>query len=132
MKPIAGIAAAILLAATALAAAPPIQGDPKRGEVAFQKCYACHALEPGKNLSGPSLHRIFGRRIAAAPGFDYSPALRGLATRTKRWDPALLDRFIGDPEALAPHTSMTFTGMRNAQERADLIAFLKSPGARRR
>jgi cytochrome c len=121
-----GIAAPILL----LALLPPAgadgrAGDPRRGKVAFQKCYACHALEPGKNdLSGPTLHRILGRRIAAQR-FDYSLALRALAKRRPRWDEALLDRYVADPEAVAPRTSMTFTGMRDARERADLIAYLR-------
>ena len=123
MKRYAALAALPLLAAAALAPVA-VGGDPQRGEVAFQKCYACHSVEPDKNLIGPSLHRIVGRPIAAAPGFDYSPALRGLAARAKSWDPALLDRFITDPEAVAPHTSMTFTGMRKEQERRDLIAYL--------
>jgi cytochrome c len=120
-----------LLALIALTAAAGGRGDPGRGERAYQKCYACHALEPGKHdLSGPSLHRILGRRIAAAPGFDYSPALRALARRRPRWDEALLDRFIADPERVAPRTSMTFTGMRDPRERADLIAYLRRAGRR--
>ena len=57
--------------------------------------------------------------------FDYSPALRVLAKRRPRWDEALLDRYIADPEAVAPRTSMTFTGMRDQRERADLIAYLR-------
>ena len=123
-------ALALLLAWLPPAGADGRAGDPRRGKVAFQKCYACHAMEAGKNdLSGPSLHRILGRRIAAQP-FDYSPALRALARRRTRWDEALLDRYIADPEAVAPKTSMTFTGMRDPRERADLIAYLRS-GRRR-
>jgi cytochrome c2 len=124
------LAAPALLALVALTGAAG-KGDARRGRVAFQKCYACHALEPGKNdLSGPSLHRVVGSRVAAAPGFDYSPALRALARRRPRWDEALLDRFIADPERVAPRTSMTFTGMRDPRERADLIAYLRRAGRR--
>jgi cytochrome c2 len=114
----------LLLALLALtAAARP--GDARRGQIAYQKCYACHALEPGRNdLPGPTLHRILGRRIAAER-FDYSPALRVLAKRRPRWNSALLDRYIADPEAVAPKTSMTFTGIRDPRERADLIAYLR-------
>jgi cytochrome c len=120
-----------LLALTGLTGAAAGQGDARRGERAYQKCYACHALEPGKHdLSGPSLYRIVGRRIAAAPGFDYSPALRALARRRGRWDTALLDRFIADPEKVAPRTSMTFTGMSDARERADLVSYLRRAGRR--
>ncbi|HEV2748789.1 MAG TPA: c-type cytochrome [Allosphingosinicella sp.] len=116
-----------MLAGAAWAGAAGPGGDPERGSRAYQKCYACHALEPGRNdLSGPSLHGIVGRRIAAAPGFDYSRALRGLAAREGRWTPALLERYIADPESVAPGTSMTFTGMRDPRERADLIAYLRT------
>jgi cytochrome c len=112
----------------ALTAAAGAAGDPRRGRVAFQKCYACHALEPGENdLSGPSLHRIVGRRVAAER-FDYSPSLRALAKRRARWNERLLDLYVADPEAVAPKTSMNFTGMRDARERADLIAYLRCAG----
>jgi cytochrome c len=118
------------IACASLAAAQP-RPDAAAGERAYQKCYACHALEPGKHdLSGPSLYRIVGRRIAAAPGFGYSPALRALARRRGRWDAALLDRFIADPESVTPRTSMTFTGMSDPRERADLIAYLRRAGRR--
>ena len=122
-----GVAAAfaLLLALLPPAGADGRAGDPRRGKAAYRKCYACHALEPGKNdLSGPTLHRILGRRVASER-FDYSPALRALAKRSRRWDEALLDRYIADPESVAPRTSMTFTGMRDARERADLIAYLR-------
>jgi cytochrome c len=123
-------AASALLALIALTGAGSGKGDARRGRVAFQKCFACHAVERGKNdLSGPSLYRIVGGRIAARP-FDYSPALRALARRRPRWDEALLDRFIADPEAVAPRTSMTFTGMSDPRERADLIAYLRRAGRR--
>ena len=116
------LSAALLV--PALAAAAGGKGDPRRGEIAYRKCYSCHALEPGKALEGPSLHRIIGRRIAAGRGFSYSPALRALAARQRRWDLAMLDRFIADPEAVAPRTSMNFPGVRDPRERADLIAYL--------
>lgn len=118
-----------MLGPLALTAAK-MPGDARRGEVAYRKCYACHALEPGKNdLSGPSLHGIVGRRVAAER-FGYSPALRALAKRRPRWSAALLDRYLADPEAVAPRTSMTFTGMRDSRERADLIAYLKRTARR--
>lgn len=124
------LSASALLALIALTGAAGGQGDARRGERAYQKCYACHAIEPGKNdLSGPSLHNIVGGRVAARP-FDYSPALRALARRQRRWDERLLDRFIADPEKVAPRTSMTFTGMRDPSERADLIAYLRRAGRR--
>ncbi|HEY9554160.1 c-type cytochrome [Allosphingosinicella sp.] len=121
MRPVLGVGA-LFLSAAALAGAPEPAGDP--GRIAFQKCYACHDVTPGNDVAGPSLHAIVGRPIAARPGYEYSAALRALAEREGRWNEALLDRFIADPEAVAPGTSMTFTGMRDPRERADLIAWL--------
>ena len=115
---------------SAVAVAVPPKGDPERGRVAFQKCYACHDMAPGNDVAGPSLHAILGRPIAARPGYDYSLALRRLAEREGRWSEALLDRFLADPEAVAPGTAMTFTGMRDPQERADLMAWLRQPAPR--
>jgi cytochrome c len=112
----------VLHAGGALAA-----GDPERGEVVFQKCYACHSVVPGETgLTGPNLAGVVGRRIASAPSFDYSPALAALAERSAEvWTEAALDAFIRAPEELVPGTEMTFVGLPDASERADVIAFLK-------
>lgn len=119
------LALPVLLGAAACAVAAGPEGDPARGEKAFAKCYACHDLAPGKNVAGPSLAGIVGARVAAAPGFEYSRALVALSRTEDRWSEALLDAFLADPEAVAPGTSMTFTGMRDPRERADLIAYLR-------
>lgn len=97
-----------------------------RGERAYQQCYSCHALEPGKNdLTGPTLYGIVGREVAGEPGFDYSPALRHFPGREPRWTEELLDRFAADPESLVPGTSMSYHGLRQADERKALIPYLK-------
>lgn len=97
------------------------------GERAYQKCYACHALEPGgRSLDGPSLESLVGRGVAAKPGFDYSPALRKFAAANPRWTPALLDRFLADPQAVAPGNAMGFFGIDDPAERRALIAYLAS------
>ena len=112
-----------LVAAALLAAAP--------GAEAFAECVACHALEPGRNTpAGPTLHAIVGRRIAAEPGFNYSPALRRFARSNGRWTPALLDRFLADPEGFVPGTEMGSIGMRDAARRRALIAWLRTAGRR--
>jgi cytochrome c2 len=125
-------ALALLAMPVALGAAGQRDGEAeaRRGEMAYRKCYACHALEPGKTLEGPSLHRIVGRRVAAERGFPYSAALRALARRRPRWDAALLDRYIADPEAVAPRTSMNFHGIGDRSERAALILYLRRSGRR--
>lgn len=125
MKLIFALGGAMLLACAAKEP-QPTSGQLARGERAYQQCYSCHALEPGKNdLTGPTLHGIVGRAIAAEPGFDYSPALRRFATRQPRWTEELLDRYAADPEALVPGTSMSYHGLREAEERKALIAYLE-------
>lgn len=115
-------------AAAALPARPPIE----TGEQLYRSaCYSCHALEPGRNTpAGPTLDNIVGRPIAGQRDFNYSPALRRLAARHGRWTRALIDRFVADPETLAPGTEMSFIGMSDAQ-RAVLIDWLGERGGRR-
>ena len=101
------------------------------GERMYRRCYACHALEPGRNTpAGPTLHDIVGRAIAAEPGFNYSPALRRLAERQGRWSPMLLDQFLADPAAVAPGTEMGFPGLEDPSERQALLRWLESQRGR--
>lgn len=109
-------ALALLLAAT---------GDPGRGEAVFQRCYACHSVEPGETgLTGPNLRGILGRAAATEPGFAYSEAMRAAARASLVWDARTLDAFIADPQAVVPGNGMGFFGLPDARDRADLIAFL--------
>lgn len=120
---------AILVACAAVpgAGSPSYAGDPARGERVFQYCYSCHSVVRGEtSLQGPNLAGIIGRPIAAQNDFDYSPAMRDLASREWVWSEALLDRFTAEPEAVAPKTSMQFHGIDDPAERADLIAYLRS------
>jgi len=116
------------LVGLAILAAALAPGDAARGDRAYGKCYGCHSLEPGKHANGPSLYDIVGKRIAAAPGYPYSEALKQLAARELVWTPQLLDRFIADPESVAPGTDMGYFLRSDAAERADLIAFLSAAG----
>lgn len=123
MRAAAGAVLILAGAACAVASAP----DAVEGERLYRQCFACHALEPGANTpAGPSLHAVVGRPIAAEAGFDYSPALRRLAAGHGRWTPELLDRFLADPEALAPGTEMGFPGMRDPADRRALIDWLRA------
>ena len=117
---------ALALTACAPPHAQPTAPELASGERAFQKCYSCHSLEPGRNdLTGPALDAIVGRRVAAEPGFDYSPALRRFAKREPVWTRDLIGRFAEDPESLVPGTSMTFHGMPDPAEREALLAYLE-------
>jgi cytochrome c len=107
--------------------AQPSAGDVARGAVAFQPCAACHSVEPGVHLTGPSLARIWNRRAASVEGFTrYSEPLRKSGVV---WDAAALDRWLTDPQALVPGNVMTFPGVKDPAQRADLIAYLKALAA---
>jgi len=98
----------------------------ERGRVLFNRCYACHTAY-GNELAGHglSLWRILGRRAGSVRGFDYSPAMRARGREGLVWREAELDRFLTDPLAMVPGTSMPFPGISDSRERAALIAFLR-------
>jgi len=97
--------------------------DAAEGEGVFRNCRACHSLEPGENGTGPSLYGIVGRAVGAEAGFNYSGALSEVA---QVWDPETLNDFIENPRGYAPGTSMSFNGVRKAEDRVNLIAYLDS------
>ena len=113
---------AVLLAA--LVAVDVKAGDPKAGEAVYSRCLACHSL--ARHRTGPKHCGVFGRRAGAAPGFEeYSAAMK----RSKLvWNEKTLDRFLANPLKTVPGTTMTYAGVEDAKERADLIAYLKQEG----
>lgn len=94
-------------------------GDAERGAKVYQDCMLCHSLD--KNGFGPRHRGVFGRKAAALPDYDYSPALKA---SNLTWDEPTLDKWLTDPSALVPGTKMIFS-VDDAQDRADVIAFLK-------
>ena len=119
------VLASLCGAAGALAAGALPPGDVARGEVVFQKCYACHSVVPGEvRLTGPNLFGVVGRAVASAPYFAYFAALERLPAQGYRvWTEAALDAYLRSPEDLAPGTAMTFVGLPHPGERADVIAY---------
>ena len=103
--------------ATLMAAA-----DPANGEKLFRNCAACHAVVQGENKVGPYLYGVVGRDVGAASGYgSYSGALTAVA---QVWTPVELNAFLENPKGYAPGTTMGYAGMRKAEDRADLIAYL--------
>jgi cytochrome c len=103
-------------------------GNPAKGETLFKsKCAICHETEAGKNKVGPSLHGVVGRKAGTAGGFNL---YRGLRDASWTWDEAALNAYLTDPPAYTKDkngknaTMVLRTG--NPQERADIIAFLKT------
>lgn len=96
------------------------------GERAFQKCYACHSVDPREtDLSGPNLAGVVGRRAAALANFQYSPAMKKAGADGLVWTEDALDRYLADPLETIPETTMSFSGIRNAAERRAIVDFLR-------
>ncbi|MFG1340113.1 c-type cytochrome [Xanthobacter autotrophicus] len=114
--------ALLLAAATGSALADP---DVAKGETAFKKCMACHAIGPDAKVKvGPPLNGIVGAKWAHFEGYAYSADIKDGAAAGKVWDEATLDNYITNPKVLAPKGKMAFAGIKNEDERKDLIAFL--------
>ncbi|MBS0546093.1 MAG: cytochrome c family protein [Proteobacteria bacterium] len=124
MKRAVAIALMALAAATSSPAGAGTTGDPARGEAIYARCLACHAL--AYNRTGPKHCGLFGRRAGSVAGFTYSPAM---ARAGIVWDGSTLDRFLTNPTAMIPGTAMGYAGIADAQERADLIAWLRKASA---
>ena len=103
-----------------------LQGDAVAGRQVFKKCQACHSLEPGKTILGPSLAGIVGRKSAADADFSYSPAMKQAALT---WDPPTLDAYLAEPAKVVPGNRMPFPGLKTDHDRKDVIAFLAAPAA---
>ena len=94
----------------------------ERGADVSRQCQACHNFQEGQGPKiGPDLYNVVGRKIASAPGFDYSSALK---SKNGSWDFNALNAWLTKPSVYAPGTAMTFAGLSNDKQRADVIAYL--------
>lgn len=101
------------------------QGATDPGQRAFQRCAACHSLRADDaSAPAPTLTGVVGRRAAAVESFAYSDAMRTAGRRGLVWDEATLERYLADPEAIVPGTTMPFQGGTAAERRA-VIAWLR-------
>jgi cytochrome c len=121
----------IIVAFVFVGLAPAIAaGDAASGAQDFSACASCHSLQPGQNMTGPSLANLWGRKAGSLPSFDrYSEALKASGTV---WNDRTLDQWLTNPQQLVPGNQMPFPGIKDARARADLLAFLKQatePGA---
>jgi cytochrome c len=120
-----GAVALLALSGPALA-----EGDATKGKAAFAKCAICHQVGPGaKTLVGPELNGVVGRKAASIADYpSYSAGMKKLGAEGFVWTPESLDKWMADPKAMIPDSpmSLAFQGIPNAEERADIIAYLKT------
>ena len=100
--------------------------DAAKGKRVFTKCRACHKLVEGKHGVGPSLYGVVGRAIATADGYKkYSKAMTAFGDG-KVWSEDLLSTYLENPKKVVKGTRMAFPGLKKPEQRADVIAYLKS------
>lgn len=103
-------------------ATPAIAQDAAAGKAAYNQCIACHSID-GSNGAGPSLKGIDGRKAGSVPGFRYSRAMKAAP---HNWDAQTLDAYLASPQKIVPGNVMPFSGVADASQRADLVAYLLS------
>ncbi len=122
------LAAATVFAAPAAAALPqataavPV-GNAANGAKVFVQCKTCHVTTAGVNRIGPSLHGIVGRKAGSVPKYTYSAANKASGLT---WTPSELFVYLENPRKVVPGTKMSFAGLKKPQDRADVIAWLKT------
>ncbi|WP_454001995.1 copper-containing nitrite reductase [Afipia felis] len=103
-----------------------VEGDVVHGQQVYKKCQACHSLEPGRNLVGPSLAGIVGSKAGDVPNYSFSPAMKQSGIT---WTPEKLDAYLTDPQKVVPGNKMPFPGLKTDTDRTDVIAFLAKKSA---
>lgn len=114
---------AVLASSTISVPTLAAEGNAARGQRVFGACAACHSLEPNRNMTGPSLAKLWNRKAGSLASFPrYSSALKSSEVL---WDDRTIDQWLKDPQHFIPGNQMTFPGIKDDQQRTDLLAFLK-------
>lgn len=119
----AGVLVGALTLGSSLALA---DGDPEDGAKVFNKCKACHVADEPQNRVGPHLVGLFGRQAGSVEGFKYSDAMKESGVT---WDEKTIAEYIADPRGYIKGNRMAFVGLKDEEEIADLIAYLKEATA---
>ena len=113
------VIAGLLLAGSATAA---LAADPVAGEKIFKtQCSICHAVVAGENRIGPTLFGVVGRRAGSLPDFDYTADHKKLGVT---WNTTTLNKYLTNPRAMVPDTTMIYPGLKDNAKRADVVAYL--------
>ncbi len=106
-----------------------VTGDPARGARIFGQCAACHYVDDtGRHKYGPNLKGVVGSKVAAMTGYRYSKAMQA---KDGRWTIETLAAYLADPRGVVTGTKMVFSGLKDPQDRADIIAYLTQADAAR-
>ena len=99
-----------------------LSGNAEQGAQVFHKCQVCHSVKAGENHVGPSLNGVIGRTAGSVAGFNYSPANKSSGIV---WTEQKIFDYLQNPQKMVHGTKMTFPGLPNEQDRADVVAYLK-------
>ena len=121
---VSSVACLALLASVVLTQSTAYAFDPAKGEKVFLRCKACHSAEKNaKHRIGPKLWGIIGKKAGTQENFKYSSAMENFG---KIWDQKTLDAYLEKPTKIVPGSRMVFVGIKDPQQRSDLIAYLNS------
>jgi cytochrome c len=124
-----GAVAAVSVALGAPTSATAQEGNAEEGAEVFKRCRACHDVGPdAKNKVGPLLNDIVGRKAGTVEGFPYSEANKTAGGKGLVWTEEVLLKYLENPLVFMPGTKMAFAGLKDEQDRKDLIAYLKRSG----
>ena len=125
MKTLASMAI-LSVALFGFAGAVQAQGSPEEGENVFKKCRTCHDVgDSAKNKVGPALNNIVGRKAASVNGFAYSTDMKALGSNGFVWSEENLSKYLENVKSVVANGKMVFPGLKDEQDRKDLIAYLK-------
>ena len=102
------------------------QGDAEAGGKVFNKCKACHVADEAQNRVGPHLVGLFGRQAGSVEGFKYSDAMKGSGVT---WSEETISEYIADPRGYIKGNRMAFVGLKDEEDIANLVAYLKEATA---
>jgi cytochrome c2 len=120
------VLACVALSLCAALPAAAQEGNPDEGAEVFKKCRACHDVGPeARNKVGPLLNDIIGRHAGTIEGFSYSEANKNAGGKGLTWTEEVLFKYLENPMTFMPGTKMAFAGLKDPQDRKDLIAYLK-------
>lgn len=123
----ASLALAMIWCSLASLGSAEAVGDADAGKKLFAKCQGCHEIGAGaKDRIGPHLNGVYGRNAAAHDGFSYSKSMQRAGADGLVWTERTLDAYIEKPRALVSKTRMSFRGMKDATDRANLLAYLRT------